>query len=198
MNDPEELVWMTEPANKLWALDELILARHLNYKCGPVGLDVPEPNWYIVRPCVNLLGGGMGAQKVWIEKETDNLPLGFFWCEFFEGNHYSVDYKFGKPILTVEGFKKEDTFIKWSRWIKTDNHIPLPNQLKEFSNRKILNVEYIGDKPIELHYRDNADFKFNNNEFLPVWEGEDTTPPNGYTFVECSGIQGRLGGFIRV
>ena len=50
-------------------LDKLILSRKLKYNCGPVGLDVPN-GWYIVRPCVNMLGLGLGAQKVWLEKET--------------------------------------------------------------------------------------------------------------------------------
>ena len=53
----------------IWILDKLILSRKLKYNCGPVGLDVPR-GWYIVRPCVNMLGLGLGAQKVWLEKET--------------------------------------------------------------------------------------------------------------------------------
>lgn len=196
----EQLAWMETPANELWALDKLILARNLGYKCGPIGLDVPNPGWYIVRPCVNLLGGGLGAQKLWLENKTDHLPLGYFWCEFFEGAHYSVDYKLGIPILTVEGYKTGGTFTKWGSWIKVDKKIELPPQLNMFSHKKFLNVEFIGDKPIELHYRYNPDFKYNNTEFLPVWEGEDTTAPNGYSYVECAEFPThnpcRIGAFI--
>ena len=37
-----------------------------------------------------------------------------------------------------------------------------------------INLEYIGDKLIEVHLRGNEDF-VNNSEFIPVWEGQDTT-----------------------
>ena len=196
-SSPEQTVWSNTPANELWVMDKLILARTMGYKCGPVGMEVPEPNWYIVRPCVNALGGGMGAEKVWLDGDTTHLPLGYFWCEFFEGNHYSVDYQFGKPILTVEGYKTGDTFTKWGSWIKVDEKIGLPHKLHMLSHKRILNVEYIGDKVIEVHYRNNPNFEFNNKEFLPVWEGESNNPPEGYTYIEHPGIQGRIGGFIR-
>ena len=85
----EDFVWLSINPDNIWVMDKLILARKLKYNSGPVGLDVPHPGFYIVRPCVNMLGLGLGAQKVWIEKETMHLPVGHFWCEFFEGNHYS-------------------------------------------------------------------------------------------------------------
>ena len=196
-SSPEQTVWSNTPANELWVMDKLILARTMGYNCGPVGMEVPEPNWYIVRPCVNAMGLGLGAEKVWLERGTKHLPLGYFWCEFFEGNHYSVDYQFGKPILTVEGYKTGDTFTKWGSWIKVEKEIELPSELHMLADKKILNVEYIGDKVIEAHYRNNPDFEFNNKEFLPVWEGESTNPPEGYSYIEHPDIHGRIGGFIR-
>ena len=77
----EDIVWKTIDADDIWALDKLILSRKLNYNCGPVGLDVPKPGHYIVRPCVNMLGLGLGAEKVWLDKETTHLPLGY-WSKF--------------------------------------------------------------------------------------------------------------------
>jgi len=200
--DDEELAWMETPANELWALDKLILARTLGYESGPTGLEVPRPGWYIVRPCVNLLGGGMGAQKLWLEDDTSKLPLGHFWCEFFEGNHYSVDYELGIPVLTVEGFKDDATMISWDKWVKIEKDIALPPELSILRNKQSLNVEYIGDKPIEIHYRNNPDFNYNNKEFLPVWEGQDTTPPTGYSYIEAKAFDekdslGRIGAFIK-
>ena len=75
MNDTEEdKVWKTIDPEHIWVMDKLILSKKLGYNCGPVGIDVPTPGYYIVRPCVNALGLGLGAQKVWLEKETMHLP----------------------------------------------------------------------------------------------------------------------------
>ena len=41
----------------------------------------------------------------------------------------------------------------------------------------MINCEYIGDKLIEVHLRHNEDFNDNITEFIPVWKGQDTTPP---------------------
>jgi len=71
----EDLVWKTADPDDLWVMDKLILSRKLGYNCGPVGLDVPTPGYYIVRPCVNMLGLGLGAQKVWLECETVHVLI---------------------------------------------------------------------------------------------------------------------------
>ena len=115
-NYAEDSVWKTIDPNDIWVLDKLILSRKLEYNCGPVGLDVLKPGYYIVRPCVNMLGLGLGAKKVWLEESTVNLPLGYFWCEWFSGRHLSIDYTWGKQTLAVEGFKNPDTFTQWKRW----------------------------------------------------------------------------------
>tara|TARA_E500000305_G_C3916292_1_gene185852 strand:- start:110 stop:700 length:591 start_codon:yes stop_codon:yes gene_type:complete len=195
--DNEELAWLQTPAYELWALDKLILARTMGYICGPVGMDVPKPGWYIVRPCVNLLGLGLGAEKVWLEKSTDHLPLGYFWCEWFEGKHHSVDYKYGNQILAVRGYRTSDILTKWDKWEKVTQDFSIPPKLHMLKSKRWLNIEFIEDEVIEVHYRNNPDFEFNNKEFLPVWEGESTNPPEGYTYIEHPDIHGRIGGFIR-
>ena len=43
------------------------------YTCGPVGLDVPNMTG-ILFPCVNALGLGLGAEKVWLDESTMHLP----------------------------------------------------------------------------------------------------------------------------
>ena len=63
----EENIWMNADPDDLWVFDKLILSKKLGYACGPVGTNVPKPDWYIVRPCVNAIGLGLGAQKVWID-----------------------------------------------------------------------------------------------------------------------------------
>ena len=199
MNDTEEdKVWKTIDPDRMWVLDKLIISKKMGYNCGPVGIDVPNPGWYIVRPCVNALGLGLGAEKVWLDKETMHLPYGYFWCEWFEGRHYSVDYKFGNQLFCVEGFKSEDTFTRWDKWIKINHVILLPEIIgNQFINEPALNVEYIGDKLIEVHLRSNEDFKDGIQEFIPVWEGDDMIPPKGYTYRYYPDVHGRIGAFIK-
>ena len=194
----EDIVWKTASVEKLWVLDKLLLSKALGYKCGPTGIDVPEPGNYIVRPCVNALGLGLGAQKVWLEKETMHLPYGYFWCEWFEGRHFSVDYKFGNQKFCVEGFKSEDTFTRWDKWVKINHTILLPEIIgNHFINEENLNVEYIGDKVIEVHLRSNQDFTDEITEFIPVWEGQNKIAPDGYTYKYYPDVHGRIGAFIK-
>ena len=193
----EDLYWKTADPDELWVVDKLILSRKLGYKCGPVGTDVPEPNYYIVRPCVNALGLGLGAKKLWIEKYTLNLNVGHFWCEWFEGRHLSVDYEYGQQVFCVEGIKSDDTFVKWDRWIKTDDQVPFPEILKDFKDKPKINCEFIGGKLIEVHFRANPDFRKNISEFIPVWKEQKTTPPKGYDYIEDPDIHDRIGAFVK-
>ena len=194
---PEDLVWKTLDPNDMWALDKLILGKKLGYTCGPTGIVVPAAGWYIVRPCVNALGLGLGAQRVWLEEDTCHLPIGHFWCEWFDGRHLSIDYQFGKQHLCVEGHKSKDTFTKWDKWIRTKDIIPLPFELQIFSHYQWLNVEYINGKVIELHFRHNEDFEGDIQEFVPVWEGQSTAPPRGYTYRDYPDVHGRIGAFVK-
>lgn len=198
MEHPEETVWKTADPDDLWVLDKLILSKKLNYNCGPVGLDVPVPGYYIVRPCVNMLGLGLGAQKVWIDKSTTHLPVGYFWCEWFDGRHLSIDYCNGKQVLAVEGHKPDSTFTKWDHWVKVADRIKFPEVLSQFKEKyKFINCEFIGKKLIEVHFRQNEDFAGNITHFIPVWAGESTEPPEGYAYREYPDVHGRIGAFIK-
>lgn len=194
----EDIVWKTVDPDDMWALDKLILSRKLGYKCGPTGIDVPNPGWYIVRPCVNALGLGLGAQRVWIAGETMHLPLGYFWCEWFEGRHLSVDYHKGLQQLCVEGIKPKNTFSRWSEWRRTKDFMPRPEIIKPLMEKyEWINCEFIGDKLIEVHFRHNEDFEGNIDHFIPVWKGESTTPPEGYTYKDYPDVHGRIGAFVK-
>ena len=194
----EDHVWQTIDPDLIWVMDKLIVSRKMRYNCGPVGLDVPHPGFYIVRPCVNMLGLGLGAEKMWLEKDTCNLPYGYFWCEWFEGRHLSVDYFYGKQELCVEGRKSADTFTHWDDWTRTDDVIPFPKMLHSISHpHKWINCEFIGGKLIEVHLRRNEDFDEHTEHFIPVWAGQDTTPPEGYTYREYPDVHGRIGAFVK-
>lgn len=199
----EDLVWKSINPDHIWVLDKLILSKKLGYNCGPTGIDVPQPGWYIVRPCINAMGMGLGAQRIFIEKETMHLPLGYFWCEWFDGDHYSVDYlpEYGTKILTVKGTKQsKEEFVKWDKWEKVDHKkkhkIPkllFPVILDYYR----INLEYIDSKLIEVHFRENEDFKNNISEFIPVWEGQKIVPPDGYKYIGYEDVGGRIGAFVK-
>ena len=138
--DAEDRYWEKPIADDLWAIDKLILSKILGYDCGPAGIKVTKAGDYIVRPCVNVFGLGMGAEKVYLKDKTNHLPLGTFWCEWFEGRHFTVDYDKGKQVRCVEGFKKENTLQRWDKWIRVDEDVPLhPLIKKHFGNMPKLN-----------------------------------------------------------
>lgn len=192
----EDFVWRRTHPDKLWVFDKLILSRKLGYICGPVGIDVPRPGEYIVRPCVNALGLGLGATREHLSKDTSHLPVGYFWCEWFNGRHLSIDYHNGEQVLAVEGTKPSNTLTKWSKWHRVDDKIALPSILHSI-NEPYINCEFIGGKLIEVHFRRNEDFDYASEEFIPVWEGENTTPPAGYRYIQYPDVHGRIGAFVR-
>ncbi len=198
MEYAEDRVWESVDPDDIWVLDKLILSRKLYYNSGPVGLNVPKPGRYIVRPCVNMMGLGLGTQKVWLEKDTTHLPVGHFWCEWFEGRHLSIDYHWGKQVLAVEGHKPETTFTRWDHWVKVSDRIKMPKIIEPFGEKyEWINVEYVGGKCIEVHFRHNQDFENNIAHFIPVWEGQSTEPPEGYSYIAYPDIHGRLGAFVK-
>jgi len=195
----EEDAWNIVSPYDMWVLDKLILSRMRGYVCGPVGMSVPKPGWYIVRPCVNMKGLGLGAEKKWLDDNTDHLPHGYFWCEWFEGRHISVDYHIGSQVLAVEGFKNPDTFTKWEKWKKVDDKIPLPYRLSSLAiNYKEINCEFIGDKLIEVHLRWNPDFEDGISEYIPVFnlDGPDLSK-EGYRWKYDTEIHGRIGAWVK-
>ena len=178
-------VWETIDTDDAWVFDKLIVSKKLGYKCGPRGSFVPEPGWYMVRPIMNLHGMGLGARKVYLDKYTIDLNHGEFWCEFFEGEHISVDFIKGKPELTVIGEKDPLLpFQRFTKWEKIEHRFELPAILSSFSNKyPVINCEFIGEKLIEIHFRSNPDFSHGNSYMIPVWPGDNLTPPNGFRFI---------------
>jgi len=200
LNSQEDTAWTNTDIEDLWIYDKLILSKKMGYVCGPTGVDVPEDGFYIVRPVTNIVGLGIGAyeQYLTVEGWTDHLQPGTFWSEIFEGDHLSIDYEWGQPILNIQGFRYPESFVRWKKWIKVEQTVELPDILKPIAKKyQFMNCEYIGGKLIEVHLRKNPDFDFDNVEFIPVWEGQDTTPPEGYRYVECPEYNQRIGAFVR-
>jgi hypothetical protein len=184
--DSDSEAWLNTQVVDLWIFDKLLLSKRLGHICGPTGVDVPKPGTYIVRPCINLLGMGIGAEFVNLVDSTDHLPAGYFWCEIFTGQHLSVDYYQGNQILVVEGTRDLDSPLwKFSKWVRHDNiEVKFPEALSFLLEKHdYINAEYIGERLIELHFRTNLDFEYDNDIAIPVWEDEEISIPDGYRYV---------------
>lgn len=175
-------LWQQKPEFR-WIFNKLELSLALGYAAGPCPTLPKCEGYYIIRPIYNLYGMGIGASKVYL-KTDDNSEImsqqhpGSFWCEWFEGSHYSIDYIWEngwKPIHATQGFSGED-FVHFDRWERIEPpHIELPPLLNKLANNKVLNIEFKDSKIIEVHLRlgnlagdwyglDNA------TTIIPVWE----------------------------
>lgn len=166
--------------NKLW------LSEKLGYNCGPCGLAPKKDGTYVIRPIYNLSGMGVGAHIKKIKAGDDRqVPAGYFWCEYFDGPHYSAEYKWEYDRDHIMGQWKEpwkgqscwegvnmplnlSKFVEWKR----SDYIPsVPDELVELRDVGHINVEFIGDKVIEVHLRESPDPKYDH--FIPVWRSDE-------------------------
>jgi len=182
----------------LWVYNKLQLSRSLGYNCGPIGTSVPKPDFYIVRPSINFLGMGRFARIEWIENTTDSYHPGEFWCEIFKGEHLSVDFKDKKANLVVRGIKKEDSpLYKWEKWEKIDKKVNFPEILEKLKgNYEWINCEFIGNKLIEVHFRQNPDFRYGNSVAIPVWKEDNQKNVDNLEYIEDSDYK-RKGFYIK-
>ena len=157
----------------LWCVDKLILSKKLRYICGPAGILPPRPGQYVVRPIMNLKMMSRGASIQYLD--SDSIPDGYFWCEVFTGRHLSFDFHWGKQVLAVEGFRNDPLRLdRFSKWTKIDEVFVLPKILQYIAYRyEWFNVEVIGDKVIEVHFRYNDDFANHDaTTIIPIWKDE--------------------------
>lgn len=158
----------------LWVYNKLQLSRVLGYTCGPAGMKVPKPDFYIVRPSINFLGMGRYSRIEWIESDTEHLHPAEFWCEVFQGEHLSVDFYKKQPELVVRGIKDpKDPLYKWQKWEKIDKKVNFPAIFNDLlGNYDYINCEIIGGNLIEAHFRRNPNFRYGNTVAIPVWEDD--------------------------
>jgi len=176
----------------LWIYNKLQISRKLGYNCGPIGAPVPWPGEYIIRPVMNFLGMGRNARKIDLNPTdlTENYAHpGEFWCEYFTGEHISVDFVHKKPVLVVTGEKERTNLSieesRWRIWRKIDQIVTFPPFLEQIAEQyPIINVEMIGGNVIEVHLRGNPDFVWGNTVAIPVYDDEELHPPEGFTYIE--------------
>ena len=169
----------------LWVYNKLFLSRVLGYNCGPAGVSVPKPDFYVIRPSLNLMGMGRFSRIEWLDDDTEHLHPSEFWCEVFEGEHLSVDFYNKECFLVVRGIREPDSpLYKWSKWEKIEKEIKFPSILnKLIGNYEWINCEFIENKLIEVHFRRNSDFMHNNSVAIPVWE-ENTFIDSEYKYIK--------------
>lgn len=190
--------WVDCPDRDRWVFNKLEVARRSGHVCGPKGVPVPKPGRYVIRPIINLLGMGRGATIVDLNWCTMDIPDGYFWCEEFKGRHLSVDYTSTRQELTVEGFRRsEDPLWRWSKWKKAGDVVPFPDVATSLlASHTHFNIEYIGDKVIEIHLRHNPDWRdLDVKEMIPVFNGDNVEVPPGFYF-KPSGDFERVGFLI--
>lgn len=180
--------WNQIHSKDIWAYNKLSLSRILGYNCGPTGTTVPKSDFYIVRPCINLLGMGRFARKEWIEKETEHFHPSEFWCEMFEGQHLSVDFYEKKSRLVVLGERKiEDPLYKWYKWTKIDVEVDFPSILNDLiGDYEWINCEFIGNHLIEVQFRQNPDFMYNNTIAIPIWDDKIDQINDNYRLIHAN------------
>lgn len=183
-------LWNKYSHHRLW-FNKLYVAEQLGYYCGPCGTAPSISDKYIVRPIYNLAGMGLGASVKHISaKDRSATPPGYFWCQYFSGNHYSVSYSWSKdrwtPIHAWIGYNSEDNLTKFTRWIRTQENIPrVPSCFNVLRDVETINIEFKDSKAIEVHLRasGNPDGSIESkyNEYIPVWQSDDCNLITEYT-----------------
>jgi hypothetical protein len=178
--------WDTIHPNDLWVYNKLFLSHRLGYLCGPAGVPVPHSGTYIVRPSLNLLGMGRFSRFEYIESSTDHLHPSEFWCQIFEGEHLSVDFHYKNPQLVVKGYRKnENPLYKWDKWEKINRNIQFPSILNELvGNYEWINCEFVNNHLIEVHFRQNPDFRYGNSVAIPIWSDETSVINSEYRYIK--------------
>ena len=198
---PDAIAWVGNTSDEdLWVFDKLIVARRAGHLCGPTGVTVLTPNDYFVKPVMNINGMGTKARVEYLTHNTNHLHPGEFWCEVFTGEHLSIDYELGEPVLSVVGVKHaEHPYSRFVYWEKVAKTYPLPSFLKHLVTRyKTINCEFIDGNLIEVHLRGNPDFVYGNTCMVPVWFDEPDPMPDGYTFVSDDGAEAeRVGIWVK-
>jgi len=188
------------PPQWLWVYDKLIVARRQGISAAPAGISVPAAGEYIVRPITNIRMMGRGAQRLWLDPGDDHsVPDGYFWSEILTGPQLSVDYHWGQQGLTVQGFRDDAYRLdRFSRWCRVNQDRPLPAMLHDLKYyQQWINVEYIGDRVIEIHLRYNDDFANHDaDEIIPVWRDQPMPQPQDCTWYP-SAAGDRLGFWIK-
>lgn len=197
-------VWSMYPQHR-WLFNKLEVALRLEYSAAPIVVPVTEAGKYVIRPIYNLYGMGVGAHVKDLDPGDafeDHVagPPGTFWCEYFEGDHVSVDYKWvedGKggihsgwrpvnAMLGEPGYSLQ-TFRSWTR-IEPPLRL-LPGFVEVLDDVADLNIEWKGEHVIEVHLRTGNDVIAHRpmgTVIYPIFD--EMHVPAGHTFIPNDGV----------
>lgn len=137
---------------------------------------IPDNRAYCVKPNVNLDGCSIDS-KIVASLKGFTVPEGCLAFEYLDGIHWTADYKYledkGWVIDNVyRGIKSSDNFHRFTKWFVphefTTDELTMPDFLNYIMVAPVVNVEYIGNKAIEVHLRGNTD-PIEYDEFYPDW-----------------------------
>ena len=191
--DNDQDAWEQYPQHR-WLFNKLEVALKAGYTAGPACSRVPfqKDTKVIVRPIYNLFGMGVGAKIHYLSTKNNKallrnkiVPPGYFWCEYFEGKHYSIDFKSSKspkgsifrwePFHAMVAQYDENNLYRFSSWKSIDPPkitFPLPHFLNHITDIKYINVEFKDDKLFEIHLRTGNDILHSwptGSWAFPVW-----------------------------
>lgn len=178
-----------------WVFNKLEVSLRGGLHAGPAAVPPRSDGFFISRPIYNLYGMGIGAEKFQYSEEEyeefvnyKTVPPGFFWCEWLDGPHLSIDYqKYDDGSWEVssvwEGSHYSDTNLtKFSSWTRLPSQVaPSPHDLPihldwlyQDTEITFFNVELREGRIVEIHLRP-GDLMFNDlpvgTELVPVWQG---------------------------
>tara|TARA_R110000851_G_scaffold263880_1_gene416447 strand:+ start:237 stop:905 length:669 start_codon:yes stop_codon:yes gene_type:complete len=184
--------WLAYPHCR-WLFDKLALSLKLGYRAGPAGVAIDQDGCYVIRPCYNLLGMGLGAKKVYLTLNHNRsiinglIAPGYFWCEWYDGPHLSLDFvrqgDIWKPFSAVRGYHhSQNNLSKFSCWeVVNIPNFKLPQWVHDLKEVEHLNIEFIGENIVEVHLRYGNQLQHNsplNSKLYPVWKGDNTKYKN--------------------
>jgi len=199
MIEEDYQAWEAYP-NLRWLFNKLELALKFGYRCGPAGVPISKKGNYIIRPIYNLYGMGIGAHKKFLDPSIHTrdmiahkyIPPGYFWCEWLEGLHYSIDFiklnNKWEPFSTMVGtHTTEENLVTFKEWEVVSNNFVLPEWFNEIETEKYLNIESKGNNIFEVHLRSGNDHIWNlpiGTKIIPVWEGQDYSEYSNLEFID--------------
>lgn len=143
--------------------NKLELFQYQKLVCNPLPI-LPENFPIVVKPIINLKGMGIDSIVINnISEYNNHITIGFFYCTFLKGKHYSWDLIInnGKIVYytVFQGYKykEENRFGTFKYWKQEEK--PLLKIIKKYINDKFtnftghINIETIGDYMIEGHLR---------------------------------------------
>lgn len=200
----DQEAWFEYPHYRHW-FNKLELSLRLGYDCGPCGTAPSVTGPYVVRPIYNLEGMGVGAIKMIINAgDARQVPPGFFWCEWFTGLQHSITYEWDVrwdewvPTSSWLGVNDPNNLSRFQKWVRSDWTAPLPYMFNELDDCDTINVEFIGDKIIEVHLRPSPDPDW-TTEIIPVWADQEVPEDMVEAYDDAGGFLQvpRLGFIIR-